>query len=173
MTTDFDDEITLFQQVQVGMMMGWLNLWDVSLSGGGSSMAWMGAGDDDHAAMGHEAGSQGMPGMASQEDLRRLLGDRFDVERVVTYSGTFSELVDTALNGLNELRRGKARGTQATRKGTVVTAADLNKRQKEFRLLSAIYPVLWAVSRLDRLLSGQSGYKLILRARRRPAATAG
>lgn len=108
-----------------------------------------------------------------EEDLRRLLGDRFDVERVVTYSGTFSELVDTALNGLNELRRGKARGTQATRKGTVVTAADLNKRQKEFRLLSAIYPVLWAVSRLDWLLPGQSGYKLILRARRRPAATAG
>ena len=108
-----------------------------------------------------------------EEDLRRLLGDRFHVERVMTYSGTFSELVDTALNGLNELRRGKARGTQATRKGTVVTAADLSKRQKEFRLLSAIYPVLWAVSRLDRLLPGQSGYKLILRARRRPATTVG
>jgi SAM-dependent methyltransferase len=108
-----------------------------------------------------------------EEDLRRLLGDRFEVERVVTYSGTFSELVDTALNGANELRRGKARGTQATRKGTVVTEADLQGRQKEFRLLSAVYPVLWAVSRLDRLLLGQSGYKLILRARRRPTPTAG
>ena len=102
-----------------------------------------------------------------EADLRRLLGDRFEVERVVTYSGTFSELVDTLLNGLNELRRGKARGTQATRKGTVVTAADLRKRQKEFRLLSAIYPFLWGMSRLDRLLIGQSGYKLILRARKR------
>ena len=108
-----------------------------------------------------------------EADLRRLLGDRFAVERVVTYSGAFSELVDTALNGVNELRRGRARGTQATRKGTVVTAADLQKRQKEFRLLSAIYPVLWATSKLDRLLLGQSGYKLILRARRRPAPSAG
>lgn len=106
-----------------------------------------------------------------EPDLRRLLGSRFEIERAVTYSGTFSELVDTLLNGVNELRRGKARGTQATRKGTVVTGADLQRRQKEFRLLSAIYPVLWAVSRLDRLLP-QSGYKLIVRARLRPAAAA-
>lgn len=104
-----------------------------------------------------------------EEDLRRLLGQAFEVERVVTYSGTFSELVDTLLNGANELRRGRARGTRATRKGTVVTQADLRARQKEFRLLSALYPVLWAVARLDRLLLGQSGYKLILRARRLPA----
>jgi SAM-dependent methyltransferase len=104
-----------------------------------------------------------------EEDLRRLLGPRFDVERVVTYSGAFSELVDTLLNGLNELRRGGARGTQATRKGTVVTQADLSKRRKEFRVLSAVYPGLLAVSKLDHLLVGQSGYKLIVRARLRPA----
>jgi SAM-dependent methyltransferase len=102
-----------------------------------------------------------------EEDLRRLLGPRFELERAVTYSGAFSELVDTLLNGLNELRRGRARGTPATRKGTVVTQAEVQKRQKEFRVLSAIYPGLWAVSKLDRLLVGQSGYKLIVRARRR------
>ena len=105
-----------------------------------------------------------------EEDLRRLLGPRFEFERVVTYSGAFSELVDTLLNGMNELRRGKARGTQASRKGTVVTGADLQRRRKEFRLLSAIYPVLWTVAKLDHLLVGQSGYKLIVRARLRPAA---
>jgi len=102
-----------------------------------------------------------------EEDLRRLLGPRFEIERAITYSGTFSELIDTLLNGVNELRRGRARGTQASRKGTVVTAADLRGRRKEFRLLSAIYPVLWATARLDHLLVGQSGYKLILRARLR------
>ncbi|HUF34625.1 MAG TPA: class I SAM-dependent methyltransferase [Gemmatimonadales bacterium] len=102
-----------------------------------------------------------------EEDLRRLLGPPFEIERAITYSGTFSELIDTLLNGVNELRRGRARGTQASRKGTVVTGADLRGRQKEFRLLSAIYPALWATSRLDHLLIGQSGYKLILRARRR------
>jgi SAM-dependent methyltransferase len=104
-----------------------------------------------------------------EEDLRRLLGPGFTIERAVTYSGTFSELVDTLLNGLNEMRRGRARGTPATRKGTVVTQADLRGRQKEFRLLSAIYPALWAVSRLDRLLVAQAGYKLIVRARKRAA----
>jgi len=74
---------------------------------------------------------------------------------VVTSSGAFSELVDTLLNGMNELRRGGARGTQATRKGTVVTPADLRKR--------------WG---LDRLLVGRSGCKLIVRARLRPAPPA-
>ncbi len=102
-----------------------------------------------------------------EEDLRRLLGPRFEIERAITYSGAFSELVDTLLNSVNELRRGGARSTPATRKGTVVTAADFRRRRKEFRLLSAIYPGLWAVSKLDRLLIGQSGYKLIVRARLR------
>ena len=107
-----------------------------------------------------------------EADLRRLLGPRFEIERVMTYSGTFSELIDTLLNGVNELRGGQARGTQATRKGTVITQADLRRRRKEFRLLSAIYPVLWATAKLDRLLIGQSGYKLIVRARLRPAPSA-
>lgn len=101
------------------------------------------------------------------DDLRRLLGPRFEIEQARTYSGTFSELIDTVLNGMNELRRGSPRGRQASRKGTITTAAELQGRRKEFRLLSAIYPVLWAVSRLDRLLWGQAGYKLILRARLR------
>jgi SAM-dependent methyltransferase len=101
----------------------------------------------------------------SEEDLRRLLGPRFAIERAVVYSGAFSELVDTLLNGLNELRRGRARGTRATLKGTVVTGADLAKRKKEFRMLSAIYPVLWAMSKLDGLLPRRAGYKLIVRAR--------
>jgi SAM-dependent methyltransferase len=101
----------------------------------------------------------------TEEDLRRLLGPRFQIERAVVYSGAFSELIDTLLNGVNELRRGAARGTQATRKGTVVTGADLQKRKKEFRLLSALYPVLWAMSKLDRLLPSRAGYKLIVRAR--------
>jgi SAM-dependent methyltransferase len=104
------------------------------------------------------------------EDIRRLLGPRFEVEEVRTYSKTFSELVDTLLNGANELRRGGNRGTRPTRKGTITTSADLRHRQKEFRLLSAMYPALWLMSKLDHLLWAQSGYKLIVRARLRPEA---
>ena len=102
------------------------------------------------------------------EDIRRLLGPRFKIEEYRTYSKAFSELVDTLLNGVNELRRGRDRGTRATRKGTITTSADLRRRRKEFRLLSAIYPALWVMARLDHLLWAQSGYKLIVRARLRP-----
>jgi ubiquinone/menaquinone biosynthesis C-methylase UbiE len=102
------------------------------------------------------------------EDIRKLLGPRFDIEESRTYSKAFSELVDTVLNGMNELRRGSLRGTQATAKGTITTSADLRRRRKEFRLLTAIYPLLWLVAKLDHLLWAQPGYKLIVRARLRP-----
>ncbi len=103
------------------------------------------------------------------EDIRRLLGPRFEVEKAMTYSKAFSEMVDTMLNGANELRRGGSRGNRPTRKGTITTSADLRSRQKEFKLLSAIYPALWLMAKLDHLLWAQSGYKLIVRARLRSA----
>jgi SAM-dependent methyltransferase len=96
--------------------------------------------------------------------LRELLEPAFTIEQVRTYSGTFSEMIDTALNGAYEVLRGK-RG-QARSKGTVVTRADIEKHKKEFLLLSALYPALWTVARFDNLLPLQSGYKLILQARR-------
>jgi SAM-dependent methyltransferase len=99
-----------------------------------------------------------------ESGLRELLQPYFQIERVRTYSGTFSETIDTVLNGAYEALRGKH--GNATRKGTVVTRSDIEKHQKEFLLLSALYPALWTVARLDYLLPLQSGYKLILQARR-------
>jgi SAM-dependent methyltransferase len=100
----------------------------------------------------------------SLEGIRRLLGPRFEVERAVTYSKAFSELVDTGLNGLYlaTQRDGAAQGSS---KGTVVTSGDLKKRRKQFLLLSALYPFLWGMAKLDALLWLQPGYKLIVRAR--------
>jgi SAM-dependent methyltransferase len=101
----------------------------------------------------------------SLDGIRRLLGSRFEIERAVTYSKAFSEMVDTGLNGLYlAMQRGggEARGSS---KGTVVTSADLKKRRKQFLLLSALYPVLWGMAKLDTLLWLQPGYKLIVRAR--------
>lgn len=100
------------------------------------------------------------------EGLRALLGPGFVVERAVTYSGTFSELIDTALNGLYvRMQKGKGEAP-ASRKGTVVTQSDLAKHRKQFVLLSALYPFLWTVAKLDALLWFRPGYKLIVRARR-------
>jgi SAM-dependent methyltransferase len=98
------------------------------------------------------------------EGLRRLLGPAFEVESAVTYSRTFSELIDTALNGLY-LRLHRSREDTSS-KGTVITQSDLSRHRNQFRLLSALYPVLWAVARMDALVWFRPGYKLILSARR-------
>ncbi|HVK01150.1 MAG TPA: methyltransferase domain-containing protein [Gemmatimonadales bacterium] len=101
----------------------------------------------------------------SLEGIRQVLGPRFEIERAVTYSKAFSELVDTGLNGLYlAMQRGSgdARGSS---KGTVVTGADIKKRRKQFLMLSALYPFLWGMAKLDTLLWLQPGYKLIVRAR--------
>ena len=96
--------------------------------------------------------------------IRRLIEPAFQIERATTYSGSFSELVDTALNGLYVARQRRRHGDRVSRKGTVVTRNDLEKYKKEFLLLSALYPALWSTAKLDRALP-QSGYKLIVRAR--------
>ena len=99
------------------------------------------------------------------EKLGRLLGPAFAVERAVTYSRTFSELVDTLLNGLY-LALGKAKSARGSAKGTVVTGSDVRRQRGQFMLLTLSYPLLWVMARLDGLLWRQAGYKLILRARR-------
>ena len=100
--------------------------------------------------------------------LRALLGPMFEIERCTTYSRTFSELIDTGLNGLYVRMQKKT--VPGSRKGTVVIQSDLQKHRKQFVLLSALYPLLWMVAKLDALLWLQPGYKLIVRARRLPAA---
>lgn len=102
--------------------------------------------------------------------MRALLGPGFVLERTVTYSRTGSELIDTALNALY-LRMQRRKGDAASsRKGPVVTQSDLRRYRKQFLLLSALYPLLWLVAKLDTLLWFQPGYKLIVRARRQPTS---
>ena len=94
------------------------------------------------------------------ERLRELLAARFVLEDHHTYSRFFSELVDTAINlGVERL------GKRTSAKGMVVTEGDVAKHRKVFLAYSAVYPFVWAVSRLDRLVPA-SGYMLITRARR-------
>lgn len=98
--------------------------------------------------------------------LRDLLKPHFALEQATTYSRAFSELVDTALNGMYELLRRRKHGRMVSQKGTLVTRSDIEQHQKQFLLLSAMYPFLWIMARLDFLLPFQSGYKLIVQARR-------
>ncbi len=94
------------------------------------------------------------------ERLRELLAPHFELERHHTYSRFFSEAVDTALNwGMERL------GKRSSAKGMVVTHADVSRYRRLFRLYSAIYPLVWLLTRLDPLVP-VSGYMLIASGRR-------
>jgi SAM-dependent methyltransferase len=98
--------------------------------------------------------------------LTRLLTPHFAVSHVVTYSRCFSELIDTGLNGLYQMKDRRKSGKAASGKGTVVTRSDMQQHRKEFMLLSILYPLLRVLAGLDVLLPLQSGYKLIVEATR-------
>ena len=66
-------------------------------------------------------------------------------------------------NGMYEAMR-KRTGGGGSSKGTVVTQTDLKQYQKQFRLLSLLYPALRLTAAADRLLPWQAGHKLIVRA---------
>lgn len=102
----------------------------------------------------------------SPEGLRQLLGPAFVIEESTTYSGAFSELIDTALNGLYlKMQQRQSLGGSSS-KGTVITESDMRKHRKQFVLLSVLYPLIWSVAKLDALLFFTPGYKLIVSARR-------
>ena len=93
--------------------------------------------------------------------LHALFGSAFEMGPHRTYSRFFSEAVDTAINAALE-RMGK----QSSAKGMVVTQADLSRHRRTFRLWSLVYPMVWAVTRLDALVPA-SGYMLVAAAERR------
>lgn len=97
--------------------------------------------------------------------LRRLFGASFELQKHRTYSRFFSEAIDTALNFAIE-RLGK----RGSAKGMVVTDVDVRKHRRLFVLYSLLYPFVWAVSRLDRLIPWASGYMLIATGTRTGAA---
>jgi SAM-dependent methyltransferase len=94
--------------------------------------------------------------------LRELLDAHFALEAPRSYSRFFSELLDTGINGALALL-----GKRGSAKGVVVTGGDLARHARLFRAYSLVYPLAWAVSRLDALIPWASGYMLIVRARRR------
>lgn len=102
------------------------------------------------------------PGYTAEE-LRELLegSGSFSWDRHHTYSRGFSEVVDVAINlGLNRLGKGHSR------KGIVVTGTDVARHGNAFRIYSALYPAVWAFSRLDALIPWTPGYMLIAAAKR-------
>ena len=53
-------------------------------------------------------------------------------------------------------------GKKGSTKGVVVTGADLNRHARLFTAYRAVFPFVWAFSRLDALLPLNDGYRLLL-----------
>jgi SAM-dependent methyltransferase len=104
------------------------------------------------------------PGYTLQS-LRELLGTAFVIEQHETYSKLFSESLDVALNAMYSRTRGGEGGDGA--KGTVITAEDVEKSARQFRLLARLHPLLWLWAKLDALCFAARGFYLVVRARRR------
>jgi SAM-dependent methyltransferase len=98
----------------------------------------------------------------TEEALRSLLGENFQVERVVSYSRVFSNVVDAIIVGALSILKSGSRG----KKGTVVSARDLAKQKKSFALFTLIAPLLRCCVALDACVPWMHGDMLILRAKR-------
>ena len=55
----------------------------------------------------------------------------------------------------------------------MVTGDDMARHRKFFRAYSAVYPAVWALTRLDALIPFVSGYMLVARAVRLEGVRAG
>lgn len=107
--------------------------------------------------------------------LRALTKNHFRMEHSRTYSGFFSEAIDTMIVFAYGLIAGKKQPSSATNKevtceqdttgetskGLVITENELKKFEKNFRLYSKIYPLVKAVSKLDYILYPFPGYMRI------------
>lgn len=96
----------------------------------------------------------------SLDQLRALLGPQFEIERSEQYSRVFSELIDTVITFALDRLQSKGR----TKKGSVVTGADLKKMEKSFKLYSLIYPFVAGMVKLDACIPFCHGNMLIARA---------
>jgi SAM-dependent methyltransferase len=106
------------------------------------------------------------PGYTRPELSGLLAGSGFALQRCVTYSRFFTELVDVAVSFAAHALSGSGEGS----KGTLVSGADLGRHRKKFAFFSLLYPFLWLFSKLDILLFFMPGDKMAMRALRLPAA---
>jgi len=86
-----------------------------------------------------------------------------------TYSKFFSEFFELLLNALY-VRFFSPKKAEALRDGRIrpTTAGEFVSRKKEFGIYRLVYPGLWLLSQLDRLLFFQKGYSLVLTAEKKP-----
>jgi SAM-dependent methyltransferase len=110
-----------------------------------------------------------------REDLERLArGAGLEPERVETYSGLFTELVENTLLYVyyRSMRRRPGMAERHPAGTWSVSESTLEPTGWRFRAYALAYPLLRGISLLDRLVPFRPGYMFCLRARK-PAADPG
>lgn len=93
-------------------------------------------------------------------DIDRLTQGMFELKTYETHTKFFAKLMDTIMVvAISALKGSKTEKTSG--RGVLVTGKDMKSYQKMFRLYSIVYPFVWFISGLDRLLFFRSGYMLI------------
>lgn len=100
-------------------------------------------------------------------ELAAALGPECPILTHRTYSKFFSQAVDTLMTWAIRLVKRKPSGGGT--KGMVVTGGDLERHGTLFVIYSVVYPFVWFVAQLDRLLWFRSGYMLVAKVRVSPS----
>jgi len=99
--------------------------------------------------------------------LSTTLSPHFRIEQHNTYSRFFVELFDVAVSLFFEWNKKEGAGEDTgSSKGNVVTGDDMRRHAKKFKMFSVLYPFVYLLAQLDRLMFFTSGHSLIVRARR-------
>jgi len=103
--------------------------------------------------------------------LREMLTRHgFKIEKHTSFAKFFSELIELILNFIYMKILSPQKKVQL-RDGHIrpMSADEFAQQKKSFRLYSLLYPLLWSLSRLDKLLFWQQGYSLIVWAKKTPS----
>jgi SAM-dependent methyltransferase len=112
---------------------------------------------------GHKREGYSIPELNAKLERARL-----HLETKTTYSRFFSEFFELILNFIY-IKLLARRPAVERRDGHIrpATQEEFEAQEKTFTLYSLIYPVIWALSRLDTVLFFQKGYSLMVWARKR------
>ena len=97
------------------------------------------------------------------EDIEALMrGSRLEPRRALTFSRFFTELAELAINYAYVKKLSKRSAVVSGGTVAPVTAAQLRSVGRTYRVYSLIYPFVWLVTQLDRLLFFRPGYVVLV-----------
>lgn len=97
----------------------------------------------------------------------KLEKHRFRVEKKLTFSRFFSEILELLINFLY-IKFASKKFTGSLRDGHIrpTSAEEFASKRKTFKVYGVIYPAVWLISKLDKLLFFQKGYSLLVWAKK-------